>query len=279
MRTLTIAEAMDIHRRAVGGPASWLTMPVKDRSGIEQMEREHAEKIAKLKKDADERIEKSRQHQRDLVAKNQRRRELWREEQIVKHQEADRVELTWRQDHREFIAAIGGKLDALDQKWLDDELEGERDESETPAVRRMVSWLEQVWRDEAIDVRSIADPRLANGSAHRGARYIYIAEPKNRRLCVIAAHETAHVAHAELEDNREVPDADGFHKVSVPQELASWQWVLDHIPAWDETMHAFMTRCINSYGSYATGDEKKAITDLCSDLGFRRTQLRCSLGE
>ena len=110
MATLTIAEAKRMLHRAGLPTPDWLNGPVKDRSGIETLEKEHAEKIAKMRKDADERIEKSRQHQRDLIAKSKRHKELLREERIEEQLQKDRVELTWRRDHREFIHAIGGPL-------------------------------------------------------------------------------------------------------------------------------------------------------------------------
>jgi hypothetical protein len=277
--TLTIAEAKRMLHRAGLPTPDWLNGPVKDRSGIETLEKEHAEKIAKMRKDADERIEKSRQHQRDLIAKSKRHKELLREERIEEQLQKDRVELTWRRDHREFIHAIGGPLSELDQKWLDDDIAGEIDDSLNPDVQRLAAWLQRLSRDEKIDVRPCADARLANGSANRTARYVYISELKNWRACVIAGHEVGHILLAELEDNREVPDTDGFHKVSVPQELASWKWVLDRIPAWNDEAHAFMTRCINSYASHAIDAEKEQIKELCSDLNFRRVQLRIASGE
>src|SRR5947207_13648413 len=119
--SLTIAAAAEKMKRA-GLAASWLTGPVVDRSGIERVERESAERIAKLKADADERIKRSRQHKRDLVAQSTRHRELVREESIERRKQADRVELAERRDHRDFMQAIGGALSPTEAQQLEDEI-------------------------------------------------------------------------------------------------------------------------------------------------------------
>jgi hypothetical protein len=94
---------------------------------------------------------------------------------------------------------------------------------------------------------------------------------------VIGWHETAHICHEELTDYREVLADDKFHKISVPAELASWRWVLDRIPHWDETMHADMTRFLGSYKSKANESEIQQIDQICGQLSFLQTRLRTAV--
>ena len=103
---MTRQQAEERLRRAAGGSAAvpWLNGPVKDTSGIDRVEKEHRERMQKLKSDADSRIERQRQHKRDLVAQSKRHRELLREESMEKRRQEDRVELASRRDMRDFMA-------------------------------------------------------------------------------------------------------------------------------------------------------------------------------
>jgi len=255
------------------------------------LDREHRERIAKLKSEhadregtikarADERIARQEHHQALLLEESKLSKALRRDEAILERQQDDRVTLTRRQNHRQFVSDLGGTLSESDQQQLDDEIAGEVDDTANPNVQRIVKWLEQIWQDEAIDVRFAADPRLNNGSASRRGKYVYVSRLINLRSCTTASHETGHLLHEELADNREILAEDKYHKISVPAEIAAWQWVLDHIPYWDAAMHADMTRAIGTYRrAYSNDEEKIAIDRLCSDLTFRRVQLRTALGE
>jgi len=238
------------------------------------MDAEFAERKRQRHAKSDERIAASEQHQAELLIESRRHRELWRLDQMDERKERDRVELSWRQSHRDWLMQLRGSLGPLEQEHLADEISGAFDDSANPVVQHLASSLRAIWTAEQIDVRECADPRLANGSASRSGRWIAIGPLKNIRLCEIAWHETAHICHGELADYREVLADDKFHKISVPAEIASWRWVLDRITYWDEAMHEDMTRFIGSYKSHAIESEIREIVTLCSPLTLSKTRLR-----
>jgi hypothetical protein len=247
---------------------------------IAKIKREHAEKTQALKAKSDARIAEAERHRQELIAESQLSKRLLREQRLLEYSETDRVEIAQRQGFRRFIEQIGTTLGDVEKRQLDDELTGAIDESATPAVRMMSRWLADIWQVESIDVRDCRDPRIANGSASREGRWITVALPiKNLRLATIAGHETAHLLHPEVADAREVTDTDGTHKISVPHEIASWTWLLEHTPVWTESMHSDMKRFLNSYRPYATDDEKRAIDWLSSQVSFFGVRLRIAEGQ
>ncbi len=246
---------------------------------VKELQATFEKEITDIRGKADKRISESEQHRRELVAENRLHKKLLRERLIEERRQADRVELCQRRGFRKFLADIGGTLGPTEQRqWLD-EISGDFDDRDNPLVKKIASFLQHVWMSEAIDIRDCADPRLANGTASRKGRWIEIGPLRNLRLCLIALHETGHVVHAELLDYREVVAEDKFHKISVPAELESWRWTVAKTPVWTEDMHGDMTRFLNSYRRYATSDEATAIDQLCSNLNFRRVQLRIAIGE
>jgi len=272
--SLTIAEATE-KLRGVGVtiPTPWLQGPIVDRSGVEKMEREHAERMAKLKADADTRIEKGRQHKRDLVAQSRRHRELLREESIERRKQEDRVELTERRDRREFLQAIGGHLSKQDEQQLADEIEEANTNPNDPDVVRCRAWLERTWLAGGIDVRICVDPLIRNGAASRQGGYVEIPPIQSLITAIIVAHELGHLLHPTIEHER-IVDGEFGKKVSFGSELAAWRWVLERIPVWTAEMHAFMVRCLDSYRRYATEAEAKEADALCSQLNFFTVRLR-----
>jgi hypothetical protein len=259
-------------------PGRFADLDREHRERIAKLKSEHADREGTIKAKADERIARQQHHQALLLEESRLSKTLRRDEAILERQEDDRVTLTHRQNRRQFVSDLGGTLSERDQQELADEVAAGVDDTANPNVQRIVKWLEQVWRDEAIDVRFAADPRLNNGSASRSGRYVFVSALTNLRSCVTAGHETGHLLHEELADNREILAEDKYHRISVPREIAAWEWLLNHIPYWDSSMHCDMSRAIGSYRrAYATDDEKVAIDRLCSDLSFRRTQLRCAL--
>jgi hypothetical protein len=259
---------------AIGHTPTW--KPPSDRhvAKMRELKAQHEQRIRERHQQTDKRIEDQQQHQRELLVEVAENRRLLRLNSIDRILEDDRATLTWRQDHRSFLEALGSGLGARERQQLEDELSGVVDDSDNPLVRRLAAWLRETWTREQIDVVDQRDPRITNGSAHRKTRFVAIAPIINIRLCLIAAHEVGHIVHPELDDYREVLAEDKFHKLSVPAECASWRWVLDNVPYWSEAMHSDMQRFLNSYRSYATDDEKAEMDRLCSALTLKQTLVR-----
>jgi len=253
--------------------APWLSATVKPTAGMAKIEAAAAERKRKLKEDADAQIAKSREHKSRLVAEHKRFKELLREEALERRRQKDRVELTQRRDHRDFVLALGGTLSPLDERQLQDEQEELNSNPDDPVVRIWSEWLDQVETLGAIDRRECAEPLLRNGSAVRSSRYIEVAPRSSVVQCAIEGHEVAHILHPDLAEEREITGDFGT-KISVPSELASWRGLLDNCPSWSEQMHAFMKRCLNSYARYANETEAAAITDICSQLTYLQTRHR-----
>ncbi len=273
---MTRQQAEEKLRRAAGGSAAvpWLNGPVRDTSGIDRVEQEHRERMQKLKSDADSRIERQRQHKRDLVAQSKRHRELLREESMEKRRQEDRVELASRRDMRDFMEAIGGSLSEFDRRHLQDELEEANCTPNDPQVVRVRKALECEWAKAGLDVRVCADPLLRNGVASREGGYVEIAPISSLIMGEIAYHETGHCLHAPLADDRFVPGEFG-KRVSVPRELAAWRWTLDRIPVWTEAMHAVHGALPEVVPSRTRSRlRRRQMDDLCGAGTMRLTQLR-----
>lgn len=243
---------------------------------VARLKREHRERVEKLKTDADAQIARTKQHRDSLVAESKLHRELLREESIARRRQKDRVELASRRGHRDFLGQIGAPLSLTDRRQMVDEWRMAPDD-DNPAVRVLASWLRRTWASEGIDSRECAEPLLSNGAAVRTLRFIEVAPLRSVRACLIAAHETGHILHEPLADERAVKGELG-ERISVPCEIAAWRWVLDHVPIWTRDMHDDMTRFVTSYRSYATSEEAAAIDHLCSSWTFRATQLRIIKG-
>jgi len=241
---------------------------------IAKLKREHEDAIAKIDRDADKTIAYLAKHRALLKAETELHRRLLRERQIAHRRAEDRVQLTQQSGFRQFLQDIGGTLSEYDKRQWEDELSGAFDDTSNPAVQAIARFLRDVWRREAIDVLDCVDPRIANGSAVRKLRQIQIGPIQNLRIASIALHETGHICHADVADRREVLAEDGFHKLSVPSEIAAWTWVLAETPYWDQRMHDDMTRFLGSYKHYAIDSETTAIDRLCSPLSFLRTTNR-----
>jgi len=110
----------------------------------------------------------------------------------------------------------------------------------------------------------------------RQQRFIEIAPLQSVRTCLIAAHETGHVLHPPLVDERSVKTEIGT-TVCVAAELEAWRWVLANTPTWSPAMHADLTRFVNTYRRHATPAEAATIDRLCSSLELKRTQLRITM--
>jgi hypothetical protein len=140
-------------------------------------------------------------------------------------------------------------------------------------------WLTAIAAEHRIDVREDAAPQLRNGSAVRTLRRVTIAPIQSLETAAVAAHEIGHIL-GDVDPNAPSKRGEfGLGTICPSDEIHAWQWVLAHTPVWEEAMQRRMTECLASYRPDATPEEAKAMDQLCSDLTFRRTQLRIMTGE
>jgi hypothetical protein len=248
------------------------------RDTLEDMKRKSAERIAKYDREADERLARDRQRTDTLLEDSRRRkaeaaerealrRELQRREQIARRRADDRLAIGYNRQEISFLKALGQPLPPrLMRVELEEKVESWADPND-PRLLALRDWLLDVERREHLDVRECVDRYRMNGAAIRDFKYCYVPPVTSVQNAVIRGHEYAHLLHPPLADYRRINTEDGG-SVSVPAEIAATEWLLAHVPVWDEEMHAFMARCLRSYTPYATETEATQIDRLTGRLSY-----------
>jgi hypothetical protein len=245
--------------------------------GMRRLRAEHAQRLRQITDDANQTIARRRRHEADLVEQSTLHRQLLRTESMHRAAEQDRIEMSDRRGHRDFLAALGASPSAADRRQRHDEQAASVDDRHDPQFQRLAQWLDEQAARHRIDVRRCRLPQIANGSAARRAKWITVAtERKNFRDATIELHELAHC----VSGPSQTPDikTDVGQSINVGDELRAWRWVLAHTPVWFKPMHDDLRRFLNTYRGYATTDEAAAIDRLCSDRTYYETRLRIAEG-
>jgi hypothetical protein len=243
-----------------------------------RLDREHQEKLRTLRKEREQKLSaiaaQHRENLSDWDDHRARERELAREKRLTE----DSIKLAYRRNGREHRKYIGLGLDEKDKRdEAVDIAETTGRDKDLPDVKRLRAWVQEVCERERLEVIDSALPQLHNASAVRKLRRIIIAPMQSYETCIAAAHEAGHcLCPDEPADAKRVKD--GLKEICVASELLAWQWVLANVPLWNQTLHAFMGQCIESYRSYATPDESAQIDRLVSRFTYAETRLRALRG-
>jgi hypothetical protein len=230
------------------------------------------ERMRKRQAEADQRIADQAAARAASEAQIALQRRQLREEVAHNLRQDERERLANQQGRRRHLKAIGISWSLEDRKrWLDEVL-AECVTPNDPIVRQLDAWLTEIERREGIERILCTDPRLHNGGASRAGRFILSAPRLTIRQCCTDIHEVGHVLHPDLADDRFIEL--GGRRISVPREVAAWQWGLDRVPVWTADMHEELVSALATYRKFAIPSEMETIDRLCSRLTLLETRQR-----